>query len=226
MAKISPKKESDKPRNPFTASFEKINEGLAPAINGIKSLDFSRFTEALGPLDSSKYAEEQPPEIEALAGRVEIQINPDLYKYISRPDPDPYPPHLIQHLLDLQAKLDGYENEDSPTATTQPVEDIPKTFEEFLQGITLDELTKRLQSIGYVNDANVWIGRGNQIPVLWDIMRKKALVKTSTPVLAFGQAVREHYKGGRGTSDGTLKAQPDYISFTQKQAKQAFLDIL
>jgi hypothetical protein len=221
MAKISPKKESDKPRNPIATSFEKINEDLAPAINGLKNLDFSRFTKALGSLSVGSFAE-----IEAQAYGDEIRINPDLYKLISRPDPDPYPPHLIQHLLDLQAKLDGYENEDSPTATTQPVEDIPKTFEEFLQGITLDELTKRLQSIGYVNDANVWIGRGNQIPVLWDIMRKKALVKTSTPVLAFGQAVREHYKGGRGTSDGTLKAQPDYISFTQKQAKQAFLDIL
>jgi hypothetical protein len=125
-----------------------------------------------------------------------------------------------------QPEIQAHEDEDSIAATTQPIEDLPQTFEELLQGITVDELTKRLQITGYVNDANVWIGRGNQIPVLWDIMRKKALIKTSTPVLAFGQAVREHYKGGRGTSDGTLKAQPDYISFTQKQAKQAFLDIL
>jgi alpha-D-ribose 1-methylphosphonate 5-triphosphate synthase subunit PhnI len=172
MAKISPKKESDKPRHPFAVLGEKIRKDTGPVVKALENIDLGPHYAALVRfMDPNNYAEEKRPETEAQADEQK------------RPE--------IKQTVDSSQIVSPEEQHDT---TDQVSEDLPQTFEELLQGITIDELTERLRAIKWISEGGKWIVRKNRTTVLFNVLRNKDLLQNGCVVKTTVPAIAKYFK--------------------------------
>ena len=163
MAKISPKKESDKPRNPVVVAVEKlqkrIDDAIAPVTDAIANLHpYARELDK-GPR----------PEIDLVNGPIQVMSVDELHRAIGKHDAE-----------------ENQSKQSAKAAHTDGGEDVPQTFAELFD--KPDEDIPRLTSI--FQDHKLVSGDGKWIN--GDKSRKRTLMLSATDVLKKYPGFKSH----------------------------------